>query len=54
MLPWMIEKVKEEERPKGGRQIPLHLPLESPYLTGSVEHVKEKEKRGSVDIDYSL
>jgi len=50
----MIEKLKEKERSDEGKQIPLYLPLEAPELTGSIERAKEEEKRGSVDIDYSL
>ena len=54
MLPWMIEKVKEDEKVAEGKQIPLHLPLPTSHLTGSLEQVKEIERRGSVDIDYSF
>tara|TARA_R100000005_G_C4811036_1_gene97465 strand:- start:214 stop:378 length:165 start_codon:yes stop_codon:yes gene_type:complete len=54
MLPWEIEIVKEKEVPVREKQIPLYLPLEYPRLTGSTEQIKEKEKKGSVDIDYSL
>ncbi len=54
MLPWMIEDIKERERMRRDNRTPLHAPLHKPCLTGSVEQVKEKERRGSVDIDYSL
>lgn len=54
MLPWMIEKIKEEDKVAEGKQLPLHLPLPVSHLTSSIEQVKKKEKRGSVEIDYSL
>ena len=54
MLPWMIEKIKENERSEASKQIPLYLPLENPCLTGSAEQTKEREERGTVDINYSL
>jgi len=54
MLPWMIEELKRKERSQRDNRIPLHAPLHNPHLTGSVEQVKKKERRGSVEIDYSL
>lgn len=53
MEPWMIEKLKQEERRRKPSTIPLYLPLREDYLTGSTDEVK-KDERGSTLIDYTL
>jgi len=35
-------------------RIPLYLPLERPELTGSGQHDKPTEKRGSTEVDYRV
>ena len=44
MEPWMIEKLREEERRKKPSRIPLYLPLVENPLTGSSDEVKERER----------
>jgi len=51
---WIIEELEKKKRERGSQQ-PLYLPIESSRLTGSTEQVKkEKERRGSIIIDYEL
>ena len=53
MEPWMIEKLREEERRKKPSRIPLYLPLVENPLTGSSDEVKKKEN-GTAIVDYTL
>ena len=51
--PWMIEKLREEERRKKPSTIPLYLPLVESPLTGSSDKVKKREN-GTAIVDYTL
>jgi|ETNvirenome_6_30_1030629.scaffolds.fasta_scaffold02986_8 hypothetical protein len=53
MEPWMIERIEKEKREEKSSQIPLYLPLEHSWLTGSSNQDK-KDERGSMIIDYTV
>lgn len=54
MKPWMIEKMKRErEEKERTSQIPLYLPFDHSWLTGSNNQDK-KEEKGSTVVDYTL